>query len=1019
LHGRFCSIWGTYYIGAARPDELVKALGIDSPILEVVVLVIALIGALAAGLTFLWKLLTSVRARLEAKRGDGKDRLYYRGVFASIVESRVRDLNNKEEWSDRRFTELEAEVETQGDSRRRRGLLGLVRRRGLRRERSLSRALRKSRERLILLQGDPGSGKSVALRFIARSMAAKAIDAKRLDQVIPLYVNLKELRPEGRKIDASLIEEFVLESVREGSDRDVYQFLEREFGPGKLDGTWFFLFDSFDEIPEVLSATEVDQTVQAYSDAISLFINGWSTCRGVIASRYFRAPPGYGLPTFHIVALSEKRKRKLIRKANLGDAEARLLEDLKGATPELAALSANPLFLGLLAEYVGSTGELPTGWHDVFEAFISKRLVTDREKVSQLFGIDEVELRQRSEEIAFTMTATEGLGLSPTRSELRRAYRAIGFGDEDRVEVALNALQWIKLARSESGGVSGTDPTFTFAHRRFQEYFATRVVLAEPGRVSARTLLTDANWRETAVTLCQAQPEQTEAIVAEASVVLAEAQGNPEDDSTHFTWKPGVLHVLSLLQSAFAGRTHSLPERLQRQVAEVLDEADRTGTLTDRKWALEVAGTAPAEVMERLLLEAFRGDSDWLREVAYRQVARLPRIPDVLAKEIRRALIKRTGDLRLQRDWSATRAQVMRLRPPGPFLRTARLLRVASIVDALAFALGFALLVIARRPELLVATYWALFAALGHASYYPVARSIADFRGIFSRAEPAAEGDDVSEVEAGASGSAPSRLGWMSMASFAGLEIRIMAVVFAVAAASTTDLFLPFLVCAYLAIWSIAATIVCLMKPPTVLGAVMAPFRLIPVTAQRLLATPPKRILFALGFLVAMALIVWGMVLLPHDIATVISYVFIPFAVLGALAAVAGVVSTWGRDQLWLWRWRRQEHTSMTAVDLLEALDELHTGANVARYLREVRTRRLLRSEPDARLAVRDILLLARRNGDEPDADEISFESSSFTAWGGEPSEIRGVVVMDGGAAADQLGQLLEDLERGEEVPVA
>jgi hypothetical protein len=100
------------------------------------------------------------------------------------------------------------------------------------------------------------------------------------------------------------------------------------------------------------------------------------------------------------------------------------------------------------------------------------------------------------------MTADQGLGLNPGRDHLQKALRRVGFDLGSRFETILDALEYIKLAR---GGAEAwkQEKTFTFAHRRFQEYFATCVVLANPDKVTPNQLLTDARWRETAVTMCQ------------------------------------------------------------------------------------------------------------------------------------------------------------------------------------------------------------------------------------------------------------------------------------------------------------------------------------------------------------------------------------------------------------------------------------------------------------------------------------------------------------------------------------
>jgi predicted NACHT family NTPase len=104
-----------------------------------------------------------------------KKRLRDRQRFANHIEQEIRQLNSREEWKDYRFTELEAEVEAEG-KRLRLLPLPFIRstRRGLRREQSLSKALELSGERLILLAGDPGSGKSIALRHVAEKLALRS-----------------------------------------------------------------------------------------------------------------------------------------------------------------------------------------------------------------------------------------------------------------------------------------------------------------------------------------------------------------------------------------------------------------------------------------------------------------------------------------------------------------------------------------------------------------------------------------------------------------------------------------------------------------------------------------------------------------------------------------------------------------------------------------------------------------------------------------------------------------------------
>lgn len=1017
------------YAGAVRPDELLEDLGVHSEPIRILVTVLALLSLTAGGIASLFKAIGWIRRRLQLRDPLEQERLRRRQLFASFVEGRVRDLDRREEWADYRFSELEAEVETVEESGPRHGLKRLMRRQdGLRREKSLSKALVGSSDRLILLRGDPGSGKSVALRHVARKLAGEAIEARRLDAVIPLYVNLKDLRRGQRPIDVRLIEDFVLETVERGGDREVHSFLKDEFRAGMAAGGWLFLFDSFDELPEVLSSTEDDEIIRTYSDAISQFVEGMHSCRGVLASRHFRAPQKQGPPTYRIVPLTEKRKRDLIAKANVGEAETQLVADLAALPPELATLSANPLFLGLLVEFVKERKEMPEGWHDVFEAFVSRRLETDRKRVQQLFQLSDTTLRTRSEEIAFTMTDTVGFGLSPTRKALRDAYRRAGFGDGEDLEAVLSALAWTKLGRLDTETAKQEEETFTFAHRRFQEYFATCIVLREPGRVDNKTLLTDGSWRETAVTLCHAQPEAASSLVDEAEALLVEVQeateGRPRGD---FRWRPGTLHLLGLLQSAFAGRTQYLRDSLRQRVAAVLRDADERGTITDRKWVLETAGTAPADDMAALLLKAFRGMSDWLREVAYRQVARLGRIPVKVSIEIKRALIERTARGELLRDWPATTAQLLRLQPPQPYLQVARLLRAAPIVDALVFLGGYMVAAMVFQPSPRYVTEWALVAAVAHVCYYPTALVIARLPDPLMR-------------ESTDEWTAWTRSG-VGFLHFVAISIRLLVTAVPVLLAvlpwageplsfglvkagegggSAVGSFVWF----YASTWSLVATYFCLAEPGGVLAWPFIPLRLLWTMLARMRAADLIGALKASGwllFVIAMgaagAAISYGLQHLPRPLDVICSGILL-LAIFGsALYGAAHSAVRFVRDRASCRRWLASIKTGMSAEDLVDCLGELHRPASAYRILHEVRNRRVLLNQSEAPAVVRDLLQAVDPDGLDG-AEPASWRSPAFESWQkrnpGAPSWLR----FDEGVP-DELGRLLEELEREGEVPVA
>lgn len=280
-------------------DQLNHLLGRPLPhALQVVIIWVLIIAAILSGLLTVWGFIRGITHMLSQKvfphvfytKGQ-KRRLRQRHNFARHLLIELNRLNDLEDWRETRYAELQAEVEVEARPRWRLPFLTRPRADQFRLERSLTRAIRRSADQIILLQGAPGSGKSVALRFLAQTLTAKALRSKRLDAVIPLYVNLKEVPSRGdASVDGETINAFVLDSLNKANAGDVNRFLDQEFERGKQDGTWLFLLDSFDEIPDILAATEVNEAIQLYTAAIYGFMARLGGSRGVIASRDFRGP---------------------------------------------------------------------------------------------------------------------------------------------------------------------------------------------------------------------------------------------------------------------------------------------------------------------------------------------------------------------------------------------------------------------------------------------------------------------------------------------------------------------------------------------------------------------------------------------------------------------------------------------------------------------------------------------------------------------------------------------------------
>lgn len=190
-------------------------------------------------------------------------------AFAKHLLSRLDRLDDEHSWEAARFTELEADFYPGEQARAggRRWNFSSVQ--GPKRVRKLSTRLAELKEQFVLIEGDPGSGKSVLLRKVARALCLEASEAVQPHFPIPLYLNLKLLeRAKDESIDREMIRGFVLRQIKAVKNQDIERFIDTRFDIGMQRGDWLFLFDSFDEIPDVLNAEEASGIIDEYSTAI-------------------------------------------------------------------------------------------------------------------------------------------------------------------------------------------------------------------------------------------------------------------------------------------------------------------------------------------------------------------------------------------------------------------------------------------------------------------------------------------------------------------------------------------------------------------------------------------------------------------------------------------------------------------------------------------------------------------------------------------------------------------------------
>jgi hypothetical protein len=636
---------------------------------------------------------------LTSYRNLRKERYHFCDYF--ILQ--LRQLNSLERWHHSRYTDLHAslsDVETRGH--RRFWRLGSAT--AVRRERSLSRALKRSSEPLIVLEGEPGSGKSIALRTLALTRLERAQKSKRVWPVVPLYINLKGLPNKLGAFGHQDVRRFVLQKLTEGCSHEERAFLDRHFEAGLNSGRWLFLFDSFDEAPAILGAINYDEAVDKYSGAIAEFLTRPNMhCRGVLASRYFRGPDQTLWTRFTILAMTSKQQDDFLRKHAVPRRQRKsLLAELALKHSPVSALANNPLFLGLLTEYISDGSPVPDSAHRLFERHVRHQVEQGSDYLSE-HGMQADDLWQAAEIVAFVMLA-DGLGLSPDLTEISGAVKARSLLEAGRVETSIAALEFVKLMRRDPQNTMTARPT-TFVHRRFQEYFATRYLFKNPAAVSPRQLLTDGRWRESAVTVLQVPSDgQSLAglVLEEAEEFLRGASAHSEDvqsDSLKafgaqaalqpFEWPTFSVHVLGILSEGLGRPDSEVPPAISTHADRVLKAACANGSRADQKAAVSMVSAASRNVGFLIIRGAFGTGSPWLRDVAFAAVSMLRRVPNDLAKEVRVSLLRLAATGRLRREKREIGALLRRLTPSSHWSRLLRLLVMAPAVNLLIFgALG-------------------------------------------------------------------------------------------------------------------------------------------------------------------------------------------------------------------------------------------------------------------------------------------------------------------------------------------
>lgn len=523
-----------------------------------------------------------------------------RARFCTMLKHDIERTDNETKWSYASFVPLDAEVDISTDTMKTRSVQDL-----------LTAIKVNSKARLFLILGDPGGGKSVALRKLARDL----LDEVQVANRIPIYINLREWDTQGispSEINVSLFNSFVVSNLKKRSDVHGMQFIDKYYEKMHLHGRFFFLIDSFDEIPLIMDQPEGSDVVRKLSTVIATFLTGANESRGLIASRKFRQPQiaHSNLVRLDVRPFTEIKIFQAVRK-HLIMADNSAIKIFR-ERPDLIPQAKNPFTLSLICDYIRNNGvKIPENQERIYQEYIGSCLGACDFKLNEL-GVTAEKVMETASEIARLMFQTDGFGLEAPAGDLAKMLPHLP------VQETIGVFVHARLGRFGQFG----EQRFSFSHRRFNEFFLIRHFNATPEQIPLEAITTDNRWRDALVLFAQVVDDD------QIAARMAEHCWNAIQEGEALDTEPekrlAAIHALRFLAEAFVRRRKVLgtfQRKLSRHIADIVS-AGRD--LVHMKIAVEATGTLKRENAELILCRALASGNEWIAETAFRSCRYLP-----------------------------------------------------------------------------------------------------------------------------------------------------------------------------------------------------------------------------------------------------------------------------------------------------------------------------------------------------------------------------------------------------------
>jgi hypothetical protein len=422
--------------------------------------------------------------------------------------------------------------------------------------------------------------------------------------------------------------DFVYHNLLQDVDLPSQAFLKDNFESLLESGYFFFIFDSFDEIPAVLDHDENSWIIAELSNCISSYV---LSSRGVIASRLFRQPKlnHRQRTVLEIQPFSDDRIVEAIRIA--ANEPEKLIRIVLNERSDLGSVARNPFLLHLVIFHFNETGQAPTSQAAMFQTFIDSNV----DFAKRTLGIKDhsrQEIYSTCEDISAAMFDKVQGGLEIGELELRN-------------ELNVSNLSFVLrfLVSAHIGRIAAVSGAFSFSHRRFNEYFLVRRLQSKRMPIPFDSIQTDSRWRDALVLYAEIADESDANALITHAWSYAAALATISLGSARSDFILG-RNALRFIVEGFRNRASIVDPHRAELDKIITDKLEGWATdYIETKTVLEGLGLLSVERTTAVILMTLSYYPGWISEQALTAARYLPSIDTKLAEGIYNHCVERAG----------------------------------------------------------------------------------------------------------------------------------------------------------------------------------------------------------------------------------------------------------------------------------------------------------------------------------------------------------------------------------------